>query len=151
MFPSGSPEVGPVPAPGGAPARTRPGGRVRPAAVRRLTWEDIIVTGLKPASWTYAEEFVTEDEVLTAARARAKEVGVAPIGNGGGAALRFLAAVTEARAVVEIGTGTGVSGVWLLRGMRPDGVLTTVDLEAEHQRLARRRSPRPGSPPSGCG
>ncbi|MGI8901329.1 MAG: O-methyltransferase, partial [Nocardioides sp.] len=60
-----------------------------------------------------------------------------PIGSGGGAALRFLAAVTEARAVVEIGTGTGVSGVWLLRGMRPDGVLTTVDTEAEHQRLAK--------------
>ena len=27
-----------------------------------------------------------------------------------------------------------MSGVWLLRGMRPDGVLTTVDTEAEHQR-----------------
>jgi predicted O-methyltransferase YrrM len=95
------------------------------------------VTGLKPASWTYAEEFVTEDEVLTAARARADEVGVVPIGTGGGATLRFLAAVTESRAVVEIGTGTGISGVWLLRGMRPDGVLTTVDTEAEHQRLAK--------------
>jgi predicted O-methyltransferase YrrM len=45
--------------------------------------------------------------------------------------------VLDARAVVEIGTGTGVSGLWLLRGMRPDGVLTTVDTEAEHQRLAR--------------
>ena len=43
----------------------------------------------------------------------------------------------EARAVVEIGTGTGVSGLWLMRGMRPDGVLTTVDIETEHQRLAR--------------
>jgi predicted O-methyltransferase YrrM len=51
--------------------------------------------------------------------------------------LRFLAAVTEARAVAEIGTGTGVSGVWLLRGMRSDGVLTTIDTEAEHQRLAK--------------
>jgi predicted O-methyltransferase YrrM len=80
---------------------------------------------------------VAEDDVLKAARARAKEVGVAPIGAGGGATLRFLAAVTEARAVVEIGTGTGVSGLWMLRGMRPDGVLTTVDTEAEHQRLAK--------------
>ena len=92
---------------------------------------------MKPASWTYAEEFVAEDEVLANARARSEEVGVVPIGSGGGAALRFLASVLEARAVVEIGTGTGVSGLWLLRGMRPDGVLTTVDTQAEHQRLAK--------------
>ena len=39
----------------------------------------------------------------------------------------------RARSVVEIGTGTGVSGLWLLRGMRPDGVLTTIDIEPEHQ------------------
>jgi predicted O-methyltransferase YrrM len=84
--------------------------------------------------------------VLSAARARAEEVGVSPIGTGGGAALRFLAAVTEARAVVEIGTGTGVSGVWLMRGMRPDGVLTTVDTEAEHQRLARQTFTEAGIP-----
>jgi len=80
---------------------------------------------------------VAEDDVLAAARSRAEEVGVVPIGSGGGAALRFLTSVIDARAVVEVGTGTGVSGLWLLRGMRTDGVLTTVDIEAEHQRLAR--------------
>ena len=99
--------------------------------------EAVITTPIKSASWTYAEEFVAEDDVLAAARARAEEVGVVPIGSGVGAALRFLASVLDARAVVEIGTGTGVSGMWLLRGMRSDGVLTTVDVEAEHQRLAR--------------
>ena len=109
--------------------------------------EVVIVTGLKPASWTYAEEFVTEDEILSGARARADEVGVVPIGRGGGATLRFLAAVTEARAVVEIGTGTGISGLWMLRGMRPDGILTTVDLEAEHQRLAKEAFTEAGIPP----
>ena len=92
---------------------------------------------MKPASWTFAEEFVAEDEILASARSRAEEVGVVPIGSGAGAVLRFLASVLEARAVVEIGTGTGVSGLWLLRGMRPDGVLTTVDTQAEHQRLAK--------------
>jgi predicted O-methyltransferase YrrM len=91
----------------------------------------------KPATWSYAESFVAEDDVLAAARSRADEVGVVAIGAGTGAVLRFLASVIEARAVVEVGTGTGVSGLWLLRGMRPDGVLTTVDIEAEHQRLAR--------------
>jgi len=94
----------------------------------------------------FAEEFVAEDEVLGAARSRAAEVGVIPIGSGAGALLRFLAAVTEARAVVEIGTGTGVSGLWLLRGMRPDGVLTTVDTEAEHQRLAKQTFADAGIP-----
>jgi len=92
---------------------------------------------VKPASWSYAEAYVAEDDVLASARARAEEVGVVPIGSGGGGVLRFLAAVLDARAVVEIGTGTGVSGLWMLRGMRADGVLTTVDIEAEHQRLAR--------------
>ena len=84
--------------------------------------------------------------MLAAARARAEEVGVVPIGSGGGAALRFLAAVLDARAVVEIGTGTGVSGLWMLRGMRSDGVLTTVDIEAEHQRLAKQTFADAGIP-----
>jgi predicted O-methyltransferase YrrM len=127
-------------------AETWPGGRVRRTESPTSPSEVIIVTGLKPASWTYAEEYVGEDEVLTAARARAEEVGVSPIGTGGGAALRFLCSVTEARAVVEIGTGTGISGVWMLRGMRPDGVLTTVDTEAEHQRLAKQAFTEAGFP-----
>ncbi len=52
----------------------------------------------------------------------------------------------DARAVVEIGTGTGVSGLWMLRGMRPDGVLTSVDTEAEHQRLAKETFTEAGIP-----
>ena len=100
----------------------------------------------KPATWTYAEDYIREDDVLAAARARAEEVGVVAIGSGGGAALRMLAALIDARAVVEIGTGTGVSGLWLMRGMHPDGVLTTVDIETEHQRLARETFNEAGIP-----
>ena len=96
-----------------------------------------VTTPINAASWSYSEAYVAEDDVLASARARAEEVGVVAIGSGAGAALRFLASVLDARAVVEVGTGTGVSGLWLLRGMRADGVLTTVDIEAEHQRLAR--------------
>ena len=54
-----------------------------------------------------------------------------------GSVLRFLAAAINARAVVEIGTGCGTSGIWLLRGMRAGSVLTSVDTEPEHHRLAR--------------
>lgn len=60
-----------------------------------------------------------------------------PVLPGAGAFLRFLAAAVSARAVAELGTGTGVSGLYLLRGMAPGGVLTSIDSEAEHQRLAR--------------
>jgi len=81
---------------------------------------------------------VPEDRVALAARTLALDVGLVPVGPAAGAALRLLAAAGRARSVVEIGTGTGVSGLWLLAGMRPDGVLTTIDIEGEHQRVARR-------------
>jgi predicted O-methyltransferase YrrM len=98
------------------------------------------------ASRQYAEGYLAEDAVLQAARTRGEELGCTPIGPGGGAALRFLAAATAARAVVEVGTGAGVSGLWLLRGMRPDGVLTTVDKDPEHQRAARQAFAEAGVP-----
>ncbi|MFN2494800.1 MAG: O-methyltransferase [Pseudonocardiaceae bacterium] len=85
----------------------------------------------------YVESFLTEDEVLAAARERGQDLGCTPIAPGGGAALRFLASALAARAVVEVGTGAGASGLWLLRGMAPDGVLTSIDVEPEHQRAAR--------------
>jgi predicted O-methyltransferase YrrM len=99
-------------------------------------------------SWEYSEAYVAEDSVLASARARAQELGCVPIHPGGGAALRLLAAILDARHVVEIGTGTGVSSLWLLRGMREDGVLTSVDIEAEHQRQAREAFAAEGISPS---
>jgi predicted O-methyltransferase YrrM len=96
----------------------------------------------------FAETYVPEDRTLQVARALAHEVGLVPVQPGAGAALRLLAAAGGARAVVEIGTGTGVSGLWLLGGMRPDGILTTIDVEAEHQRMARRIFLEAGYQPS---
>lgn len=80
-----------------------------------------------------------EDEPLLSARANAEDIGgTEPVQPATGAALRFLATAINARAVVEVGTGCGSSGIWLLRGMRPGGVLTSVDTEPEYQRLARK-------------
>ena len=92
----------------------------------------------KPASWAYAEEFVTEDEVVEQARRRGEELGAVPVGNGAGVLLRLLAAAVKARSVVEVGTGAGTSGLWLLQGMPDDGILTTIDVEPEHQGAARK-------------
>ena len=110
------------------------------------SWEGIIATGIDPTSWAYAEDYTGEDEVVTGARARADESGIAAIGPGAAAALSLLAAGVGAKAVVEIGTGTGVSGLALLRGMRTDGTLTTVDIDAENQRLARKTFLNAGVP-----
>lgn len=92
----------------------------------------------KPASWAYAEDFVPESEAAADARAAAGPLGVTPIGRGGASALTFLASVLRAKAVVEIGTGSGVSGLAIFAGMQPDGILTSVDIEADHQRQARK-------------
>ncbi|MFJ8042927.1 O-methyltransferase [Kitasatospora sp. NPDC096147] len=99
--------------------------------------EEAAITEFGPARAALADSYVGEDPVLTYARAQAARIGVQPIGPSGGAALRLLAAALDAKAVAEIGTGTGVSGVYLLRGMRPDGVLTTVDTEPVLQQYAR--------------
>lgn len=91
----------------------------------------------KVAAWSHAEEFVTPSEHVEEASRRGEELGAQPVGNGVGAVLQVLAAATGAKAVMEIGTGAGASGLWLLGGMPADGILTTIDLETEHQRAAR--------------
>jgi predicted O-methyltransferase YrrM len=84
-------------------------------------------------------EFAVEDEPLISARRSAEDLGgTEPVTPATGAVLRFFATAIAARAVVELGTGCGTSGIWLLRGMRPGGVLTSVDPEPEYQRLARK-------------
>ena len=84
-------------------------------------------------------EFAVEDEPLLTARANAEDLGgTDPVAPATGAVLRFLAIAIGARSVVEIGTGCGSSGIWLLRGMRSGGVLTSVDTEPEYHRVARK-------------
>lgn len=94
----------------------------------------------------YLQDFNTESDACSEARERGRDAGAEPVGPATGAALRFLAASVQARAVVEVGTGAGVSGLYLLAGMAPGGVLTTIDVEPEHQRSARRAFSAAGHP-----
>jgi predicted O-methyltransferase YrrM len=91
----------------------------------------------KPASWAYTEDFITPGEVIDQATGRGEALGCTPVHPGGGVALRLLAAAVRATHVVEIGAGAGVSGLWLLEGMAPDGILTSIEIEPEHQRAAK--------------
>ncbi|WP_029068619.1 O-methyltransferase [Jonesia quinghaiensis] len=89
------------------------------------------------ANWAFAEQYVNEPSAVTAARERAFELGCPVIGASTGGALRLLAAATQAKTAVEVGTGTAVASLWLLYGMPTDGVLTTIDPEREHHRAAK--------------
>jgi len=90
----------------------------------------------KISSWKYTEEFVIESEPIARARMRAEELGVECVTPSVGSHLAVLASATGAKAIVEAGTGTGVSGLWLLAGS-PGAILATIDVEPEHQAAAK--------------
>jgi predicted O-methyltransferase YrrM len=85
----------------------------------------------------FAENFAHEDYFMQQARANGEEVGATDPTPGVGNFLKFAVQITKAKSVVEIGTGSGVGGLWLLSGMPSDGVLTTIDSEREHSKIAR--------------
>jgi predicted O-methyltransferase YrrM len=86
---------------------------------------------------SYAETFIAEDAVKSAARARGLEIGTTDLTQGTGAYLRHLSHILSAQSVVEIGTGSGVGALWLLEGMMQSGTLTSIDDEMEHTTIAK--------------
>ena len=99
----------------------------------------------------YADRFAVETPEMVAARERAFHLsGPPPVEPAVGATLAVLASSISARSVVSIGSGGGLAGLWLLRGMRRDGVLAALDGDPEQLRAARaafagrRRPGRPG-------
>lgn len=88
------------------------------------------------ANARFVSETTVEPAAIARARAHAIELGAGPVSPAVGAQCAVLAAATGARSMVEIGTGAGVSGLWLLRGA-PQAVLTTIDNEPEHLAAAR--------------
>ena len=71
------------------------------------------------------------------ARSNGQEIGAADPSAAVGNFLKFAVNLVGAKSVVEIGTGSGVGGLWLLSGMAADSVLTTIDSEREHSKIAR--------------
>ena len=90
----------------------------------------------KISSWKYAEDYVSEPEHIQSARRSAEELGVEAITPATGNQIALLARISKAKSIVEVGTGAGVSGLWLLSASE-DSVLTTIDDEPEYQNVAR--------------
>ncbi|MBX3098357.1 MAG: O-methyltransferase [Salinibacterium sp.] len=91
----------------------------------------------KLLSGKFAEEFIVERPDIALMRQHSLEVGVDPIIPAMGAQLAVLAAATRPTNIIEVGTGLGVSGLWLLSGA-PEAVLTTIDSELDYQTVARK-------------
>jgi predicted O-methyltransferase YrrM len=88
------------------------------------------------ANARFIRESIVEPSPIARARAHAVELGATAVSAAVGSQIAVLAAATAARSIVEIGTGAGVSGLWLLRGA-PQAVLTSIDNEPEHLAAAR--------------
>lgn len=98
------------------------------------------------ASWTFAEDYTPPSEVVADARDEATISGLTPATTGELAALKVLTRAINARAVVEIGTLMGATGLSFLEAMEPSGILTSIDIEADNQLPARRFFTRAGYP-----
>jgi len=97
------------------------------------------------ANWRFAEELVAESDELIAARQHSIELGIDAVSPAVGSQIAVIAAATGATRIIEIGTGVGVSGLWLFRGA-PGATLTSIDIEADHLQQARRTFTDAGIP-----
>lgn len=101
----------------------------------------------KISSWKFAEEYPLEPDYIRFARKHADELGVESVTPATGAQLALLAATGRAKNMVEVGTGAGVSGLWLLSASS-DSILTTIDSEPEFQNVAKESFRNAGIPAS---
>ncbi|MGO1537852.1 MAG: O-methyltransferase [Leucobacter sp.] len=88
-------------------------------------------------NWQYAEQYPNETEAQVRARRLSLELGIEPVSRGAAAWLSGLVALSAAKAICEVGTGVGVSGLALLRHA-PEATLTSIETEPEHLRESRK-------------
>ena len=85
----------------------------------------------------FADNYQSEDPHQSVARERGIELGALDTTPGAGAYIRYIAELISAQSVVEIGTGSGVGTLWLLKGVINSGVITTIDPEVQHIQVAK--------------
>src|SRR5580658_4938826 len=93
--------------------------------------------------WTEVDGYITEkllrsDPVLDAALRSSAKAGMPPINVSPpqGMLLMLLARAQGARRILEIGTLGGYSTIWLARALPAGGLLTTLELDPKHARVA---------------
>jgi predicted O-methyltransferase YrrM len=75
---------------------------------------------------------------------RARRENFPAVGPQEGALLELLARAINARRVIDLGSGYGYSGLWLARGMAPDGKIILTDSREENKIEAQRNFAQAG-------
>ena len=94
---------------------------------------------IKEKSYEYIENLIgAENELKLKARLHAGSLGLGRISLSPveAVSLRFFAESIQAKKLVEIGTLTGLSALYLLEGLQPEACLWTLEKSAEHAALA---------------
>lgn len=98
---------------------------------------------MTPERWSYIGDYAEDvfgqyDDHLAGLMSRAIDAGLPPIAVSAdvGRLLKILAAMTEGRLAIELGTLAGYSGIWIARGLADDGKLITVEHEDQHADFA---------------
>jgi caffeoyl-CoA O-methyltransferase len=106
---------------------------------------------MTPEHWHFLNEysqevFGVEDEHLAGLMSEAVGAGMPDIAVGAdvGRLLKIMTSMTRGRLAVEVGTLAGYSGIWITRGLRPEGRLITIEPEAKHADFARAQFERAG-------
>jgi caffeoyl-CoA O-methyltransferase len=106
---------------------------------------------MTPETWDFINRysrqvFGAQDEHLAGLMDEAVAAGLPEIAVGPdvGRLLMILTSMTKGRLAVEVGTLGGYSGVWITRGLRPDGRLITIEYEPFHAQFAEKQFVRAG-------
>jgi caffeoyl-CoA O-methyltransferase len=98
---------------------------------------------MTPETWDHinaysAEVFGAQDQHMAGLMEEAVAAGLPPISVEAdvGRLLMILTSMTRGLLAVEVGTLAGYSGIWITRGLRPEGRLITIEYEPKHADFA---------------
>lgn len=98
---------------------------------------------MTPETWDFINDysrnvFGEQDEHLAGLMEEAVAAGLPAIAVGAdvGRLLMILTSLTRGRIAVEVGTLGGYSGIWIVRGLGPNGRLITIEYEPTHADFA---------------
>jgi caffeoyl-CoA O-methyltransferase len=98
---------------------------------------------MTPERWAFLARYATElfgdpDDHLATLMDRAAKAGLPRIAVSPdvGRLLKILTSLTSGRLAIELGTLAGYSGIWIARGLAPDGKLYTVEADPDHADFA---------------